>query len=278
MLTTIEFIKKDGGVLTLPIYAPTNFAVMDVQGLDPVKANVVTSNFSQMDGTRYETSRREMRNLIFKIRMLSTPDASVQDLRKQLYSYLLPKTDVTIKFTQDHTNSFIINGHIESFEAPIFVKEPEAIISVLCFDPDFYSSQTLIASGTSVLSNSTNNLSLNYLGEIDTGFKFRLTANTTIENLTIRNTLYDGSVKEMFFANDPYLLISGDILEVNTTPGNKYVKRFYGGVGSGTSMLYTLSRTSDWLKLYPGYNYIKVVSSANNQPYTIEYTNKYGGL
>jgi hypothetical protein len=276
MLTTIEFIKKDGGVLTLPIYEPTNFAVMDVQGLDPVKANIVTSNFSQMDGVQYQASRREMRNIFLRIRILSNPGGlSVQDLRKQLYSYLLPKSDVKMKFTQDYTNSFFIEGQIESFDAPIFVKEPEAIISILCFDPDFYLSEIQSQTGVTVGSTSTENVNLQYYGEIDTGFNFKLTANTNVESVTLVNTASDGSVRKMEFTGSP-LLISGDVLDVNTIPGDKYVRRIRSNVS--TSVLYTLSRTSDWLKLYPGVNYIRANSSDINQSYTITYTNKYGGL
>lgn len=277
MLTTIEFIKKDGGVLTLPIYAPTNFAVMDVQGLDPVRANIVTSNFSQLDGAQYDSSRREMRNLFFKIRILTTSNGlSVQDLRKQLYGFLLPKSNISMRFTQDYTKTFLIEGQVESFEAPIFVKEPEVIISVLCFDPDFYQDQILTKSGLTVSNSSIQNQNLEYFGEIDTGFKFSLTANANVETLTLINTLTNGDFRKMDFTFTSNLLISGDVLEVNTTPGDKYVRRTRSNVS--TSILYTLSRTSDWLKLYPGMNFIRVNSSDIDQPWTITYTNKHGGL
>jgi hypothetical protein len=276
MLTTIQVIKKDGGVLTLPIYEPTNFAVMDVQGLDPVKANIVTSNFSQMDGVQYQASRREMRNIFFRIRILSNPGGlSVQDLRKQLYEYLLPKSNVKLMFVQDGTNFYSIEGQVESFDSPIFVKEPEAIISILCFDPDFYEEDASLQFGVSVSNSSVQNVNLEYFGEIDTGFKFTLTATTTVENITLVNNLPDGSVRKMEFVDSP-LLISGDVFEVNTVPGNKYVRRIRSNVS--TSILYTLSRTSDWLKLYPGVNYIRANSSDTGQVYTIEYHNKYGGL
>ena len=67
MLNRIEIQKKDGGVLTLPIYDATNFQIKDIQGLDPVKANIVTSNFANIDGGQFQSSRREMRNLVIKL-------------------------------------------------------------------------------------------------------------------------------------------------------------------------------------------------------------------
>jgi hypothetical protein len=278
MLTTIEIIKKDGGVLTLPIYDPTNFAVMDVQGLDPVKANIVTSNFSQMDGVQYQASRREMRNITFKIRILPTPGGSdVQELRKQLYAYLLPKSDITMRFIQNGTTSVLISGQVESFDAPIFVKEPEATISVLCFDPDFYSETELTLNGLSVSTTSTANTSLAYNGDVDTGFLFTINANASTNSFTISNTDALGSGKVMSFSDTTGLLLSGDIIKVSTVPGNKYVTRTRSGVE--TSILWALSRTSDWIKLYPGTNLIRVRTATTvNHPYSIKYTNKIGGL
>jgi len=278
MLTTIELIKKDGGVLTLPIYDPTNFAVIDVQGLDPVKANIVTSNFSQMDGVQYQASRREMRNIVFKIRILSTPGGlDVQELRKQLYEYLLPKSNIKIGFTQNNDSLVFINGQVESFDAPIFVKEPEATISVLCFDPDFYSETEFTFNGTSVATSSTTNTSLVYNGDIDSGFLFTITANASTNFFTIQNTETNGAIRTMTFSDTTGLLISGDVIKISTVPGNKYVTRTRSGTEN--SILWALDRTSDWLKLYPGNNLIRVRTATTvNHPYTIKYTEKIGGL
>ena len=278
MLTTIEIIKKDGGVLTLPIYDPTNFAVMDVQGLDPVKANIVTSNFSQMDGVQYQASRREMRNITFKIRILPTPGGpDVQELRKQLYGYLLPKTDIKMRFIQNGTTSVLISGQVESFDAPIFVKEPEVTISVLCFDPDFYSENEITFNGSSVATTSSSFLTLNYTGDIDSGFLFTITATNPVASFTLQNTLDDGSVKTMTFSDSLGTLIAGDIIKVSTVPGNKYVTRTRSNVE--TSILWALDRSSDWIKLYPGLNRIRVRTATNiNQVYSIKYTDKIGGL
>jgi hypothetical protein len=278
MLTTIELIKKDGGVLTLPIYDPTNFAVIDVQGLDPVRNNIVTSNFSQMDGAQYQASRREMRNIVLKIRILSIPgEANVQELRKQLYEYLLPKSNVKIRFTQDYISTFSIEGQVESFDAPIFVKEPEATISILCFDPDFYKEVTTSFSGVSVISGSTSYSNLNYTGSVDTGFIFTITANDSTNSFTLESTSSDNVLRKMTFTDNTGLLASGDKIIVSTVPGDKYVKRVRSNVE--TSILWALDRTSDWIRLYPGYNEVAVKTAVTiNHPYTIVYTDKVGGL
>jgi hypothetical protein len=291
MLTTIELIKKDGGVLTLPIYDPTNFAVMDIQGLDPVKANIVTSNFSQMDGVQHEASRREMRNISFKFRILtSAGGVDVQELRKQLYAYLLPKSDIKMRFVINGggtgsssssstgvPESFLIDGQVESFDAPMFVKEPEATISILCFDPDFYSEIESTFSGTSVGTSVLDNYTIFYNGNIDTGFLFTMTANGPTNSFTIENTEASGSVKTMSFSDSTGLLQTGDIIKVSTIPGNKYVTRTRSG--TETSILWALDRASDWIKLYPETNLVRVRTSTTTQmPFTMVWTDKIGGL
>lgn len=278
MITTIEFIKKDGGVLTLPIYDPINFPVLDIQGLDPVKANIVTSNFSQMDGVQYQSSRREMRNIIFKIKLVPTVGVSnVQDLRKQLYGYLIPKSNIKMRFIQDGITSTLIEGQVESFDAPIFVKEPEATISILCFDPDFYSETVNTFSGVSVATTSTTTTNLSYSGSIDTGFVFTVTATGTVYGLALENTPSDNLKRIMSFSDATGLLSTGDKLIVSTVPGDKYVRRVRSS--TTTSILWALDRTSDWIKLYPGNNQISVKSTTStNQAYTIVYTDKIGGL
>jgi len=231
-----------------------------------------------MDGAQYQASRREMRNIVLKIRILSIPgEANVQELRKQLYEYLLPKSNVKIRFTQDYISTFSIEGQVESFDAPIFVKEPEATISILCFDPDFYKEVTTSFSGVSVISGSTSYSNLNYTGSVDTGFIFTITANDSTNSFTLESTSSDNVLRKMTFTDNTGLLASGDKIIVSTVPGDKYVKRVRSNVE--TSILWALDRTSDWIRLYPGYNEVAVKTAVTiNHPYTIVYTDKVGGL
>ena len=61
-----------------------------------------------------------------------------------------------------------ISGIVEAFEGGLFVQEPEANISIMCFDPDFYESEPTVYSGVSTSSNDT--FEINYDGTVDTGF------------------------------------------------------------------------------------------------------------
>jgi len=274
MLNQIQIKKKDGRVLTLPIYDATNYKIKDIQGLDPVKANIVTSNFSHIDGAQYQASRREMRNLIIKLGIESSVGNTVQDLRKTLYSYFMPKDDVKIKFVRDSLEVFTIEGKIESFESPLFVKEPEATISVLCFDPDFYSDTELTFEG--LTTNNNTDQEFDYDGDVDSGFIFSFTPQTTISEFSLQNTLPDGTVTKILFESLAEPILSGNTITISTNPGDKYIRINRSGVLS--SILWAMDPTSSWIKLNPGINRIRVNCSTNNIPYTISYYNRFGGL
>lgn len=275
MLNTIEIQKKDGRVLTLPIYNPTSFQIKDIQGLDPVKANIVTSNFSQIDGVQFQTSRREMRNIIMRLGIDSTDvSVSAQSLRKQLYEFLLPKTDVKIKFIRDGAQNVIVDGMVETFESPLFVKDPEANISILCFDPDFHSDTINTVSGDSI--DGGTETSVTYDGDVDSGFVFKLNVTKTVTGFTLENITATGTIQRLYFDATDNPLLANDLLTISTIPGDKYVRVNRAGVS--TSYLWALDSASEWVKLYPGLNKIKVNSSAVGVPFTIDYYNKYGGL
>src|SRR5690606_20740545 len=72
---------------------------------------------------------------------------SVQDIRRRLYNFLLPKMPITLRFTTGDGDVRAIKGMVEDFKAPMFVKEPEVDISILCFDPDFADPEEKMAFG-----------------------------------------------------------------------------------------------------------------------------------
>ena len=275
MLNRIEIHKKDGGVLTLPIYDATNYQIKDVQGLDPVKANIVTSNFAHIDGTQFQSSRREMRNIVMKLSIDSFGvGKSVQELRKDLYSFLMPKTDVTLKFIRDNLESMAISGQIESFDSSLFVKEPEATISILCFDPDFKNETPDIFAGTTVTT--TTNSQIIYNGEVDSGFIFTMTPTVNVDTFTLQNTLSDGSVRKLIFDSATNPILAGQTVIISTISGDKYVR--VSNNGTISSILWGLDPSSDWVSLQSGTNNIRVNTATSGMPYTIEYYTRFGGL
>jgi len=273
MLTSVDVRSDHGGLLNLPLEEVTEgFIIQEITGLDPVKANIVSSSFARMDGEQYQASRREKRNIVITLGL--EPDwsmSTVRQLRKRLYDFFMPKSGVNLTFNMDDDDSVNIDGKIESFDAPLFAKEPTATISILCLDPDFYEESSITVNGNSVSDLSTQTIT--YDGTVETGILFRLLVNATISSFSVINTPPDGVVRKMDFSAT---LNSGDVLEFSSVAGAKRVTLIRNG--SSSSLLYALSPYSDWINLFPGDNQFRVSVSGVTIPFTVQYTNKYGGL
>lgn len=273
MLTKVEVRNNQGGLLTLELDDVSDGLVLeDVDGLDPVKATISSSSFADQDGTQYHSSRLEDRNI--KLTIGLEPDyitTSVRDLRIRLYNYFLPKSEVKLRFYMSEGLVVEIVGRVESCESPLFTKEPQMVISVLCTDPSFVDLTSHTVSGSTV--STTTTTTITYDGTADTGVVFELDVDRTMTEFTIYHTAPDGSLRIMDIAAS---LSAGDVVVINTNRGSKGATRTR--TGTTTSILYAVSPQSVWLTLQYGDNLIRVYAEGAAVPYTITYMDKYGAL
>lgn len=279
MLTSLEVRTQQGAVLSLPLdESDLGFVVENLEGLDPVKATLVSSSFANMDGAQYHSSRREPRNIRLRLGLEAEGSiGSVRELRKLLYGFLMPKTQVTLRFhlvegegPLDYLDLDIL-GRVESMETPLFVQEPAVEISLMCFDPDF---RDIVRVNTSNFSTAgLTELNLNYPGTVETGVEFILKPNRDISAFTIYHRPADGTLRTLDFTGQ---LVAGDVVKINTSRGQKSVTRVRNGVE--TPMLYALSPQSNWMELQPGPNAYRVYIEGAQIPFELNYTTRYGGL
>lgn len=273
MLNKVEARTAQGGLFTLSLINPDlGFKVRNVEGLDPVKANIVSSSQALLDAEVFQSSRREKRQI--KIKMGVEPDwvlTTVEDLREQLYNYFMPKTEVLLSFYRTGKPALNIVGIVEEFDMPLFTADPEATITLLCLDSDFIDPTPVVVNGNTVSTNATQ--TINYSGNIETGIVFTMNVNRTMSGFTLYNTLVDDTLRQLTFA---YALLAGDVVTISTVPGNKYVRVTRGGVT--TDILYAMSPTSNWLQFFKGDNRFRAYATGAAVPFTIAYTKRYGGL
>lgn len=272
-LVRVDVTTSRGGLLSLPLAdASSGYQVREIGGLDPVKATIVTSSFAQQDGSMYQSSRRESRDISFKIGIAPAwATDNVSTLRSRLYAFFMPKTAVTLKFYFADGNYYQISGRVESCETSMFSQDQVVDISVMCFDPDFVDPDTITVSG-STTSGSTV-ISLPYNGSVETGVVFTLSLNRALTQFTIYHQPPDGILRTMEFSAN---MLSGDKIEIGTNPGSKYAVLTRANVQS--PILYGVSPQSHWVELTPGTNGIRVYATGAAIPYTIKYTARYGGL
>lgn len=273
MLNLVEVRSSQGNLLVLSLTDASNgFIVADIEGLDPVKATIVSSSFARVDGTQYQASRREERNIKLKVEL--EPDYvvdTVRDLRHRLYAYFMPKSVVGLKFYD--TNGLIvdISGRVETCQSALFTKEPTMDISIICFDPDFYDPTPVQISGMTTATE-TETL-LEYNGTVDTGITFVLNVDRTLSEFTIYHRPPNDETRTLEFSAP---LVAGDVLTISTVSGDKGAT--LARAGTTSSILYGISPQSNWTELMSGDNYIRVYAEGAGVPFEIEYLNKYGGL
>lgn len=271
-LSTVEIITEKGASLQWPIGSSSDgFYIIDIDGLGPVKAEIVTSNAGTIDGDQYQASRRGARDIVLSLAI--EPDyigTTVSSLRQYLYTLLMPKSPIFLRFHMSDGLIVEIAGRVESFDWPLFSADPTPVISVRCFKPDFYKTSSVIIDGTTV--ETAIDQSILYEGNTENGVLFKLYVNRSIPGFTIYHTGPDGTTSSMDYVGS---LLANDLVSISTVPGNKYIRRLRSG--SEISVLYAVSQPS-WIIMQPGMNQLRVVTAGLPIPFTIEYVNKYGGL
>jgi len=277
VLTTVEARSRRGDLLSLPLEDDSSgFRVASIEGLDPVKATLVSSSFANSDGEAYQSSRRETRNIKFNIELDPYPDSgdTVRDLRKKLYRFFMPESEVRLTFILEEGLTVDIVGVVESCETAHFSQEPAVDISIICFDPDFYDPTPVVVSGMNTADAAPTTIT--YDGTVEVGVKITIgPVVTAIPDFVLYQTLPNDEVRTLEFDN--ITLAVGDTLVISTVSGSKSATLTHTGVSS--SALYGISPQSNWIALEPGDNDLKLYSSVTpGTPWTVEYLEKYGGL
>jgi Phage tail protein. len=272
MLHKVEISTEQGLTLELPLESLSGYVVKDIEGLDPVKATLVSSSFAMMDGEQYQSSRRESRNILLKLGLESDYSTLTnRELRLQLYKFLMPKSHVRLRFFIEDAPTVDIYGRVESFDSTSFTKEPEAVISLVCHQPDFYSPTPVVIEGLTV-SDSTE-LMVNYEGTVESGLILTVRPDRDLSGFVMHHRPPDGKMRTLEFSEP---LAAGDILKLSTVTGGKFARRTREAIEE--SVLYGVSPYSAWIQLFPGLNALRMFSEGAPVPYTVEYTTKFGGI
>ena len=277
---------------------PTHgFLVEKIEGLGPVKADINMTDLATTDGSLYNSSRLQTRNIVLTFNFKNCPDAEAARLKT--YRYLPIKRKVMLSVETADRNARVV-GYVESNEPDIFSKEVKSVISIICPDPYFYSNEygysPHVITFTGINSEfefpfSNDSLSEDliefgsmqrivdksflYEGDQETGVNMAIMVNSTINtNITLihlKNSYNpnDPEIQSEFFIDiekfydlmDETYLITGDVIEIDTTNGQKRITLRRSGVEY--NILNAVSRDSDWFQLAKGSNTFKFTAGGN---------------
>ena len=140
MIRSFTIINHLGDSIFIDIKKPesTGFLISSVTGLDPVKSIVSNSEIGFLDGSFYNGSRLDSRNIVFNIIFFqdNIENLDIEQLRHKCYDYFPVKKEITIKCVND-SGEYQIKGYVETNEIPIFTKEEGTQVSIICPDPYF---------------------------------------------------------------------------------------------------------------------------------------------
>lgn len=272
MLTMVTATNDAYGDLLLPLFDASNgYSVKDVEGIGPVKATLTSTSLAQLDGGKLNNARREQRNITMKLGLETDwVTNSVSGLRRQLYQWFSPKANVTFGLYEDDQLFGTAQAVVESCEPNMFSADPEVDISLICEDPDFYG-DTIPVAGMTTSSETTQEII--YDGSSDAGIVFSMTFVENATSVYMYNTRPD---KQIQVLNLEGSFTAGDILTINSVPGQKAAVVTTAGLPK--SVLSYLHTRSDWITLQPGSNLFRVYYVGTSTPFTLEYTNAYGGF
>lgn len=233
MLSSMEVFNAVGiSVANLPITNPvpsSEYVVRNIDGLQPVKADIQTSPYAIQDGGFFQSSRTGGRNIIVTLGYgyPSLTNKTIETLRRELYSIFPPKSMVKLRFFNDDLayKTTEIIGYIETHEPKLFTKEPEVQISIICPKPNFNELQTLTRTGAT-----RESIDFPYRGDADVGFVVNLYTQSDLTKVIISNGRVDEDMVLDF--PSPNILNKFRTLRISTLPGQKNITVSNGQITS----------------------------------------------
>lgn len=234
------------------------YQVIKVEGLNPPNATINSSVVVGKDGSKYQSSKLEDRNLVITVKI----NGNVEKNRLNLYRFFKSKRWHKIYY-QNGTLDVYIEGYVESIETDLFASEQIVQVSIVCHDPYFKSVDDIVTDISQVISEFTfpfaieDPVPLSYLdrnriiniinaGEDDTGLIITMVATGNVSNPRI----YNEATGE-FFGFDMDMMV-GDLVTINTSRGEKRIVLTRDG--EEHNIISTVTRNSTWLALKIGDN------------------------
>lgn len=232
----------------LNISADSNYAVLEINGLSPMPAEISTTAAVGYDGSIYTNGRCDKRNITMTIAIRG----EVEESRQTLYSYFTPKRTVRLFFKNTNRDVYI-DAYVETVEIDLFSQMQVANISLICPMPYFIWNHNSEYPVTTVDNN-------------------RLTATIsggdTESGIIVDFSLYapSGAYSPIVIENQTYgekITINTDVyrgdFHIDTNPGSK--QALYTSVGTGVSenIINTLDiYKRKWITIHRGYNLLSI--------------------
>ena len=239
----------------------SEYQVYNIDGLNPPKAQINTSKVAGIDGSKFNSSKLEERNLVLYIKL----NKDVEKNRIYLYSFFNTKEWCKFYY-KNSTRDVYIEGYVETVEVTPFTNNEVMQVSIICPGSYFKSLNEIIDDISKALGKFTFPFAINETepiefstiesgkvtdvyndSETETGVIIEIDISGTVNSLQIKNTI----TGETFGLN--YSFIKYDKVVINTNKGEKSIKLIRNGIES--NIFTSIVRGSTFFQLSIGDNY-----------------------
>lgn len=281
---TLKVENKSKQVLKLT-QDESNYQVINIEGLEPPKSNIFTNPIANMQGEKFKSSKLEMRNIVFTIKV----NGDAEQNRLNLYSYFGTGKWCKIYY-KNGLRDVYIEGYCETIECPLFTMNQQMQISIICPDPYLKSVEMISVEISKLLGVFTFPFAIaeegipfsNFIpnrkteivntGEADTGLIITLIS--PVDGV-VNPTIYDTDTGE--FMRIETTMNNGDEIIINTNKGQKSIVKIIDG--EELNIINSLNGSSTWLSLDVGSNNFTYEADENDDKLfvTFEYYHQYEG-
>lgn len=227
---TCKIENTKNNILTLT-QNEENYQIISITGLTPPSSQINTSKIAGLDGTQFNSSTLNERNIVITIKI----NGDVEKNRINLYSFFRNKEWCKFYY-KNGTRDVYIEGYVESFDGDLFTNREIMQISILCPNPYFKDAEEIINDISKALGafefpfaintsdpipfstvDTTRITNVNNDSESETGVIIEIDISNSINRIQINNV----STGERFVLN--YNFIENDKVVIDTNKGNKSV-------------------------------------------------------
>lgn len=243
----------------------SGFYIESIDGLGPSSASIITLDMVEMDGSLFNTSRVEKRNIVLNLGAYENNIAgsnkkplSVEEIRKLTYKFFPIGRRVKLKVKTDSRDCYIY-GYVERNEPMIWSEREKFHISIICPDPWF---KTELSYPT--LISGPGRYPIYYEGDVTTGLVIELTMKSNLSG-AIDISIGDGH----FIIDNNYVkninglssgILAGDIIKYTSKAGEKSITLKRGN--ATYSMINIVGRDSAWFKIDKGNTTISLIGGS----------------
>lgn len=263
--------------------------ITDIDGLGPVSATVHMTDLAGLDGARFNSANLTTRNIVITLVLRGDVEAN----RQRIYRFCRTKELCTV-FFENNYRSVYAAGYVDNVDVDLFQRSEKIQISIICPDPYFYAS----ASSSSAITHSHPLFEFPFAidddepvefssyaegegarvlnsSETSTGIIVKLSFTAAASNVTIENVTTGEHITLA------YEFLAGDIVTINTNPGQKAIRLKRGDADTNIFSAMDILESS-FIQLASGQNIINITVDGEGGEgvvsATLSYSEKYRGV